>query len=169
MVERLFGIKAVCLVRGSRGSAGDLVISSVALVEFLERLGLRRGSKRPGRVAIPRWVEASLSRRMACLRGLIDTDGSIYPHRYRSAGRTYIYPKLSFTSIIPALCRFVESTLRDLHIRASYYPSNRQVFVSSTKDVRRYFEIVGTHNPRYRERFQCLLGEVAEWSKAAVC
>lgn len=160
LVKRLFGLEATWQIRESWGS-GDLLISSTALVEFFERMGLRRGRKTPTSVAVPDWIESDRTYRIACLRGLMDTDGSVYQHRYRVRGGAYVYPKLSFTSIIPRLCRFVERTLRELNLSAFYHQRSHQVFVHDSDGVRCYFETVGTHNPRYRERFeQYLAGSI---------
>ena len=76
LIKRLFGLDVTWQIREFFGS-GDLLISSIALVEFFERVGLHRGRKTPISVAVPDWIESEKDYRIACLRGLMDTDGSI--------------------------------------------------------------------------------------------
>ena len=159
LVRQLFELKVTWSIR-ERWGAGDLLMSSTALVEFLEEMGLRRGRKVTSITGVPAWIEAALAYRTACLRGLMDTDGCVYQHRYRINGRWYAYPKLCFAGVIPSLCQFVERTLQELGIPAYATQGGQRVFVHSLTAVRRYFEVVGTHNPRYWRRFEQYAGEV---------
>ena len=163
LIERLFGIEPVQQFLPARGS-GDVVVSSIALVEFLETTGIRRGRKRVGFTTVPRWIQEELGYRKACLRGLMDTDGCVFQHRYRVNGAWYAYPKLAFAGTIPALCQFVKETLGDLGILAYYDRKRHRVWVHSHHSVVRYFALVGTHNPRYRERYEKYIGEVPKGS-----
>jgi len=47
-------------------------------VEIFEELGLEPGNKVENQVSVPSWVMENLNYQKSCLRGLIDTDGSIY-------------------------------------------------------------------------------------------
>ena len=98
LVQQLFGLQPTWCVRPSLG-AGDLLISSTSLVEFLEGMGWRSQRKSSSSISIPAWVESTMAYRVACLRGMMDTDGSVYPHRYRVNGKWYTYPKLSLMLI----------------------------------------------------------------------
>jgi len=153
LVARLFGLEATWCIREARG-AGDLLLSSTTLVELLEGMGLCRGRKSAARLAVPSWIEPASAYRIACLRGLRDTDGSVYRHRYQLKGKWYAYLKLSVTNVVPQLTQFVERAVRELSSSAFYHPRSHQVFVHDSEGVRRYFEIVGTHNPRDRRRFE---------------
>lgn len=151
LIQRLFSVTPAYLVRKEIGAA-DLVVSSTALVDFLVGLGIPRGHKLRHGLAIPRWIMDNLRYRLVCLRGLMDTDGSVYAHRYRVNGTAYQYVKLCFSSASPALLNDVDQILKE----AGYSPRlhNRCVYLERSSDVDRYFAEVGTHNPRYLQRYQ---------------
>lgn len=47
-------------------------------VELFESIGLERGNKVENQISVPKWIYEKEKFMVACLRGLIDTDGSIY-------------------------------------------------------------------------------------------
>lgn len=58
-------------------------IHSKNVVKFLISVGMQAGNKIKNQVTIPGWVLENDSYLKACIRGLIDTDGSVYellPH-----------------------------------------------------------------------------------------
>jgi hypothetical protein len=63
-------------LKGSK--AVQLKINSKEVVEELLELGLKTGNKVDNQVNTPHWVKDEEKYQKACLRGLIDTDGSIY-------------------------------------------------------------------------------------------
>ena len=77
LAARLFGLTSSWVV-DRHDDALALIFSSVKLVELLERLGLRRGNKIRHRADIPSWIWEREEYRIACLRGLMDTDGCVY-------------------------------------------------------------------------------------------
>lgn len=151
MIERLFGLDAALYIRPS---AADLVVSSTALVCLLQELGFPRGSKCETLVEVPAWIKNTSNTRIACLRGLMDTDGCVFRHRYRVSGKEYAYVKLAFASATPCLTQFVAESFQMLGISAHVRQGGQRVFVDGRKSVVRYFEVVGTHNPRYQQRFE---------------
>ena len=170
MIKRLFGLDAAAYVRPS---AADLVVSSTALVSLLQEFGFPRGSKCETLVEVPKWIERMPTTRIACLRGLMDTDGCVFRHKYRVNGKEYAYVKLAFASASPCLTQFVAESFQMLRISAHVRQGGQRVFIDGRKSVARYFEVVGTHNPRYQRRFeeysQHCSGEVPKWLTGAVC
>lgn len=146
--------------------AFDLVVSRVEAVEVLESFGLRRGNKVQHQVDVPLWVWKRRDYRIACLRGLMDTDGCVYHHRYAVNGKTYGYCKLCFTSYSRPLLASAKRLFEGLRLFPTIHAyDGHRLYLHDTQAVRRYFEIVGTHNPRYQERFNRFSrhrGEVAE-------
>ena len=151
LIKQLFGLDAACLIRPS---SADLVISSTTLVSFLQEQGFPAGSKCETLKEVPWWIRGVLNFRITCLRGLMDTDGCVFRHRYRVNGKEYSYPKLGFAAAIPCLIDFVVESFQQLGLPAYVHQQGQRVFVYSRKAVVRYFEVVGTHNPRYRQRFE---------------
>jgi len=76
-----------------------LVKGSKDLVYTLKEYGFPPGNKISNNVCIPPWIFKSNEYLKACIRGLIDTDGSVSP----ITGRTY--PYIWFKSSIPNLRR----------------------------------------------------------------
>lgn len=56
----------------------DLRLYSKDLVELLEEKGLKSGNKTDNQVGVPGWIKQEDKYMRRCLRGLIDTDGTIY-------------------------------------------------------------------------------------------
>lgn len=176
LIQELFSITPFYSF-GKQPGAADLVMSSVALVEFLVSCGVPNGHKIRNGVAIPAWIVENLSYRRACVRGLMDTDGSVYPHRYRVNGVHYQYPKMCFASASPPLLQGVREILRGDGYHPRINRNGRCVYLERQEDVDRYFAEIGTHNPRYQrryERFKAIRGkeargEVPKWLTGIAC
>ena len=148
VISRLFGLNsAISFEKKSLG--GTILISSVNLVRFLGKAtGLKPGNKLRNGLDVPAWIWHKQSYQIACLRGLIDTDGSAFIHRYRVNGKEYRYPKLAFCS---ASDRLRESVFR-LFLRLGFHPRlatrSRQVFIDRQEEFKRFYRIVGTRHIR---------------------
>jgi transposase-like protein len=129
----------------------NVVVSSIALVEHLETLGLYRGSKVSRQVGIPEWIFEDGEYICACIRGLVDTDGSVFLHRQRYKQREYRFLELYFSNHSQPLLAGMERLLSCLQ----YIPKrdNRGVTLYRQEEVKRYFETVSTHNPYHRGRY----------------
>ncbi len=64
---------------GSIGKGIYLTIYSKKLVYELISLGLIPGNKVENQIKVPKWIKECKSYMIACLKGLFDTDGSIFP------------------------------------------------------------------------------------------
>lgn len=64
---------------GSVGKGIYLTIYSKKIVQELISLGLIPGNKVENQIGIPKWIKEYNIFKLACLKGLFDTDGSIYP------------------------------------------------------------------------------------------
>lgn len=129
-----------------------LCMSRIQLVQFLHVLGLPIGNKINQNIDIPHWIKHRKDFAISCVRGLIDTDGSVFSHHYLSKARSYSYKKLSFTSASPLLLESVAHILKELGMKPRF-GSNKDVRLDSIKDMKRYFSMVGTHNPKHLRRY----------------
>ncbi len=148
-IKRMFGLDYTICKRKS-GNGADLIVGGTNLIDFLVRNGLRKGNKVSNQVSVPDWINGKFEYRIACLRGLMDTDGGLYRHRYISNGKRYEYLKLCFTNYSRPLLIFVLNTLKQLRIRA--YLNNNHVSIYALNDVRNYFLLVGSNNPKHVNR-----------------
>lgn len=154
LLQRLFGVAATITYRpGTRG--GSVTVSSRAVVEYLQVQGLRNGSKVFHQVDVPKWIWGKPGYRRACLRGLMDTDGSIYGYTHQVYGRMYRHAALCFANRSLPLLRSVERLLleEDFRPRTKQY----QVYLHRQKEIQRYFRRVGSSNPKHLTRYQRII------------
>lgn len=131
-------------------NGADIIVSSSNLIDFLLRQGLVIGNKVKNQVDIPDWIYERPEYKKACLRGLIDTDGSFYCHSYNSSGKNYKYLKLCFANRSRPLLNSVLRILKELDFEA--YLHGDQVFVYSIAGIKKYFDEIGSHNPKHSDK-----------------
>lgn len=151
ILKKLFSIDHHIRPRKSCNGA-DIVVSSSNLINFLLRQGLVAGNKVKNQVGIPDWIHKKLAYQKACLRGLIDTDGSVYCHRYNVSGKKYSYLKLCFTNRSKPLLNSVLTILKKINLDAHVHGD--QVFVYSISGIKKYFEEIGSHNPKHSNKIR---------------
>lgn len=151
LFTKLFGVTP-SVQRRTDSRAIDIVISRIALVKYCVELGLVIGNKVLQHVDIPPWVKKSERYRKACIKGLMDTDGGVINHTYTVNGKRYLYKKLSFTSLSAPLLQSVYETLTSLGIKTRI-GSNHDVRIDSKLAVSRYFNIIGSSNPKHLNRY----------------
>jgi len=151
LMKKLFGISPSIYYRPNY-SVINITISRVELVKFFVKMGLRIGNKIQQGINIPKWIKNNNRYKIACLRGLIDTDGSIIIHKYRSRGKYYTYKKIGFTSRSPFLLKSVSEILNGLNIKHRFM-KRYDIRIEAKEDVKNYFKIVGTHNPKHLKRY----------------
>lgn len=152
MIKRLFGVKpSIYKKRGC--NANNIVISRKELVRFCsERLGLKIGNKVKQQVDIPRWIIKDKKFKIACLRGLMDTDGSIFTHNYKVGGKVYSYKKISFTNLSQPLRMSVYGIMKEIGLNPRL-AQNKDVRLDSQEDVKKYFKSVYSHNLKHLKRY----------------
>ena len=151
LIQQLFKIRAQVYHR-PQASVNHITISRKSLVEYLHSRGLSIGSKVRQQIDIPDWIKADRRYTLTCVRGLIDTDGSVFTHSYVVNGKRYRYKKLSFCSHSRPLQLSVAKILTDLGMKARI--TRYDVWLDSKQDMERYFTIVGTHNPKHLKRYR---------------
>ena len=74
------------------------------------------GSKYKQKISIPNWIKTHKTYSIACIRGLFETDGSIYKDRG--------YKMVNFVTIIPSLAADVMQMLKKLEFTPKIYKIN---------------------------------------------
>lgn len=151
LIHRLFLIN-YHIHRRKNSNGADIVMNSSNLVGFLLRQGLRAGHKVRNQIAVPAWINERLGYQKFCLRGLMDTDGGLYLHSYKSNGGTYTYLKLGFTNCSKPILHFVFNVLKKLDYKP--YLSGNNLSICSASEVKRYFAEIGTANPKHLNKFR---------------
>ena len=147
--ELLFGRK-MSIYQRKREKATTLQLTGVLLIKFLMSIGLKQGNKVKQQVDVPEWIKQNTHYRIACTRGLMDTDGGIFLHKYKVNGKQYSYRKICFTNKSRPLLQFVYDTLYSLKLTPKYgwEGDSKRVWVYDSYKTERYLDIIGSHNPR---------------------
>jgi hypothetical protein len=131
----------------------DITISRKGLIVYLSSIGLIAGNKVHHQVDIPGWILDNEEYSLACVRGLIDTDGSIFTHRYTVRGKIYKYKKITFTNKSKPLLNSVYTILKNAKLQPRFTTTS-EVRLDRVKDVEDYMRIVGTHNNKHLKRYR---------------
>ena len=146
LITKLFGVVPKIYIH-KKNKVWRVSISSVNLVKYLTSKGLSLGDKVRLQVDVPKWIWYKSDYVKACIRGLIDTDGSFIIHRYKIKGKEYSYPKITFSNRSQPLLDFIYQGLREL----GFNPKKTykyEVWLHNQNEVRRYLEVIGVNNYR---------------------
>ena len=148
LVFDLFNVS--CKIYKDRvGNAFYIVIFSKELCSFLrEKFFLKPGNKLKNNSLIPSQIIDSSSLALSCLRGLVDTDGSV-TRRGRNGGEFSV----SFFSANKNLLRQVK-IISDKHGLFTYVSKKEnEIGTNKWENVLLYFKKVGSSNLRHIVRF----------------
>ena len=81
------------------------------------------------------------------IRGLFDTEGSVGIKRFQGKNGLYVYKQLTFTNTNKNILKFIESGLTKLDFSPTKN-AKKNIYLSNVKDIKKYFEIIGTSNPK---------------------
>ena len=120
------------------------------IVEFMKINGFKPGNKIKNKQRMPNWIKEDRSFLKYCIRGLIDTDGSI--HLISKNNKNL---RIDFTSYIPELLEDVRSGLIKLGFNPSKIISNKHIFLSRKEEIEKYVKEVGFGNSKNLNRYYC--------------
>lgn len=149
LLKELFQVKPN---KNYRQSVVNIRISRKKLVHYCQSIGLFQGNKIKNKVDIPDWVKNNKKYLIACLRGLFDTDGSVYIHRYMSKQKQYNYTNFCFTSRSLPLLLSVKSALQRFGFNP-VYGSRSDIKLYSKQDIINYYTKIGSHNSKHLDKY----------------
>lgn len=149
-IKKLFHIEPG-LYHTPKDSVYNIVVSRLEIVKYLHALGLPIGNKVKQEFDMPDWIKRNNAYAIACVRGLVDTDGSIFTHSYKVKGKWYQYKKLSFCSRSQPLRHSVAKILTNLGMRARI--ADYDVRLDSIADMQKYVSLIGSSNPKHLKRY----------------
>lgn len=132
-----------------------LCLAGINLIEFLEQIGLIIGNKVSLQVGVPKWVLKNRNYSIACLRGLVDTDGCVYSHKHTTKGFSCLNYGLTLTNHSKPLLNFAHTVL--LKERFTSKIKEHAVYLYRQKEVQKYFDIIGSHNQHHFREFENIL------------
>ena len=134
--------------------AVELCISSVEFSSMMVRFGMVEGNKIHGNFRIPEWVFLSEVYIASFLRGLFDTDGSLYMERKIIKRRSYAYLGMIITSASPVLRTDIMQAFQQLGYAPTCTTRQFSVFLRKKKDIVSYFNKISSHNSKHRVRYE---------------
>lgn len=149
LCKRLFKVTPGCYKR-KESNAYVIYLCGIDLINFLVNIGLKTGNKVKNQVGVPSWIKLNNDFKIACLRGLMDTDGGIFTHNYNVNGKLYKYRKICFSNRSLPLLFFVKDTLEELGLtpKLANKIETKHVWLYNNNEVKEYLKLVGTHNSR---------------------
>ncbi|OGI15912.1 hypothetical protein A3K63_00960 [Candidatus Micrarchaeota archaeon RBG_16_49_10] len=125
-----------------------------SLVFLLENFGLKRGNKINNNLGIPDWVSKNTDFMEAFLRGLIDTDGSVYCLPKRD------HPCISLKTKMPKLMVDFSGCMKVLGIRTTKWTfgsETPQIYIYDRAMVKKFKKVVGFKNIKHIKRYESFM------------
>ena len=149
LIEELFDIN-VRVYFSKKRNFMHIIAQSKRLIDYLEKMGLKSGDKIRNNLSIPSWIFSDEKYIKSCIRGLIDTDGSVYNIKNRN------YSYISFTCGIPSLREDFEALMKGLGYKLAKWNYHRtpETYIASKELILRYSKEIGFSNPKHIKRLK---------------
>lgn len=130
----------------------NVIYSRILSKEFVKELGrngLIPGNKIKNKLRIPRWIFEKDEYMRACIRGLVDTDGSVH----HLSNKDPHLGRISFKNFN----RFLLGDTRNALINLGFHPSKvtyKSIFLTRKADLLKYYKEIGSNNPYKLKRLE---------------
>jgi len=138
LVNKLFGIKPK-IIYSKNTRVIRLVIYSRTICDFLTSIGFPKGIKNKGKMKFPYFITKNEDNLSACLRGLMDTDGSLSSHP-----NSKIMIHLSITN--KDLKMSALHGLNKFGIEAGTF--NKGIMLYGEDKIKKFSNVIGFSNPK---------------------
>lgn len=120
----------------------------------LEHYGLRPGNKKSSNARIPEWIFSDNGYLRACVRGIFDTDGTVFPKSTNPKR-----PQLELTSKIIGIQETFRRGLLQLGFKPSVWSkgASPKCGLYAKSQIIKYVREVGFHNPKHKRRYDAIL------------
>lgn len=122
--------------------AVEIRIYSVLVATFLQNMGIASWNKK-----IPEWIIKHSSYKYFCIRGLIDTEGSVSTKKYLAKCGEKVYYQLNFRCYDKDIMKFVRDALCELKLKPTM-SLTKSLYISNPVGIMRYRKEVGFSNPK---------------------
>ncbi|MCC7160498.1 hypothetical protein IT399_02150 [Candidatus Nomurabacteria bacterium] len=147
ITSALPGVKPSIHIRKERGTE-EVQISCTDVCDYFKSLGFN-----PQKRIVPGWITENQTFTKRTLRGLFDTEGSIGIKRFVGKNNLHIYKQLTFTNKNKDILQFVVNSLSNLGFSPTK-TSRYNIYISNRKDIERYFNLIGTSNPKLEKKMK---------------
>lgn len=151
-IRSLFATQST-LSRSRTNNSCTVVISSRSICDFLKRQGLPQGNKVRDGVRIPNWIKKRSAYTRACVRGLFDTDGSVYCDTHKVSGKEYKHLGIAFTNRNTDILSFYKESL----VKFGLHPTQKTpyvVFLRRGAEIDIFFKVIGSSNRKHLRRYR---------------
>lgn len=141
LIKKIFKTNVEISLRG--GGYRDVYLGSVDITSWLLKQGLV-SNKVKSQVDVPKWIFSNNNYMKCFLRGLFDTDGSVYKLKYGI--------QISFCNRSLPILKSLQLMLKKLE----YNPSSislYNMYLTRRGDVKRFFEDIKPSNPKHVSRY----------------
>ncbi len=125
----------------------ELCVNSKKMVLFLNQFGIPIGNKIKQNINIPRWIYERKAWQITCIRGLFDTDGSLYIDHHRYKDKTYRHLCIAFTNYSKNILISTYDILHKLGYNPTVSTKNR-VILRRKKELFRFLNEFKPSNSR---------------------
>ncbi|MDD5416473.1 MAG: LAGLIDADG family homing endonuclease [Candidatus Aenigmarchaeota archaeon] len=128
----------------------NLRLASFNLLNFLLTIGLIPGDKIQNKITIPRWIKQNNEYLIACIRGLIDTDGTVF-EQARGSGRWSIGFKNNN--------RILLEDVREALISLGFHPTNitiNAIFICRQEEINLFLKRISFNNLKHKLKLVAL-------------
>lgn len=148
LIKKLYNLDPVNDKRIRQDTTKILRYTRKELILFKKKLGLPLGNK--ATIKIPEWILKNESFKIACIRGIFDTDGSVVlQKKYR---KIPYYPHLKISSKSKGLAHQINNIISSFEIKSSICASKR--ITKRNPNIIWYVEMYGESNfKKYAETF----------------
>ena len=144
LIENLFAVKVNSKFLKDR-NVMFIAAYGVELISFLEKKGFPPGNKIKNKLRIPSWIKKNKNYLKACLRGLYDTDGSVYKLTNQNSHQ------ICFTNVNQGLLQDVRNGLLSLGINCSKI-SKKDIYITKKSELRKFLKLIGFNNDRHLKK-----------------
>jgi len=141
LIEKLFGFSPKLYPYYDENRAIRCILYSKELTIFMKNLGFPIGIKKEGNAKIPEFIMSNESLLKRCIRGMVDTDGSVCPHP-----NTKIMVDLTIRNN-PKLLDSTIKAFENLGIKTSN--SKRSIVLYGDNKVGEYFDKISSSNAKH--------------------
>ena len=158
LIIKLFAISSSVISHNHKSDkAAAIVIYSKSLIKFLLKKGLQIGNKIHNRIDVPGWIMNEKKYKIACARGMVDTDGSFYYYTHKVNKKIYTNFAICFTNHSAPLLESLYRIFKELEFKPSR--NKWRIYLYRKKDIEAYVDNIGSNNPKHISKYKAYIQE----------
>lgn len=147
LIEKLFGIKTR-EYKQKGVNCHYIIADGIQLIKFFNSIGIKSGNKIRNKQTIPNWILKNSYYLKGCIRGLIDTDGSVF----RMSNKDPYLLRIGFDSHIPKLLQDFFNSLKLLGYTPHIIRKRNKIYLSKQCEIKKYIKEIGFSNEKHLNR-----------------